>query len=157
LAGKRILLLGAGGAARGILAPFLAENPACLVIANRTPANGATLAQEFSRLGPVDSLEFRELESALPFDLVVNTTSASLRGEAPPVPARSYAAGSLAYDLVYGKGLTPFLGAAKSSGASRIADGIGMLVEQAAEAFQWWRGVRPQTRAVIDSLAAPLS
>jgi shikimate dehydrogenase len=157
LSAKRILLLGAGGAARGVVVPFIQEKPAALVIANRTPENSAALAQEFSRFGPVDSLEYVELERALAFDLVVNTTSASLEGEAPPVPARSFSAGSLAYDLVYGKGLTPFLRAAKSAGAARIADGLGMLVEQAAETFEWWRGVRPQTRAVIDSLAAPLS
>jgi len=156
LRGKRILLLGAGGAARGVIAPFLAEKPACLVIANRTPRNGAALAHEFSRYGAVDSVEYAELERALAFDLVVNTTSASLQGEAPPVPARSYAAGSLAYDLVYGKGLTPFLSAAKSAGAARLADGIGMLVEQAAEAFEWWRGVRPQTAPVIEALTVPL-
>jgi shikimate dehydrogenase len=157
LAAKRILLLGAGGAARGVIVPFLQQRPALIVIANRTPQNGAALAQEFSRYGAIDSLEFEELERAAAFDLVVNTTSASLEGEAPPVPARSFATGALAYDLVYGKGLTPFLRAAKSAGAARIADGLGMLVEQAAETFAWWRGVRPQTQAVIVSLAAPLS
>jgi shikimate dehydrogenase len=156
LADKRILLLGAGGAARGVIAPLLQERPAALVIANRTPENGAALAEEFSRLGAVDSVEYVELERALAFDLVVNTTSASLQGEAPPVPPRSYAAGSLAYDLVYGKGLTPFLRAAKSAGVAGIADGIGMLVEQAAEAFAWWRGVRPGTAAVVEALTAPL-
>ena len=156
LTGKRILLLGAGGAARGVIAPFLGEKPARLVIANRTPEKGAALAHEFSQFGAVDSLGYVELERALAFDLVVNTTSASLQGEAPPVPARSYAAGSLAYDLVYGKGLTPFLRAAKSAGAARLADGLGMLVEQAAEAFEWWRGVRPQTAPVIEALTVPL-
>ena len=156
MTGRRILLLGAGGAARGVIAPFLAQKPACLVIANRTPERAAALAEEFSRHGAVDSLEYVELERALAFNLVVNTTSASLRGESPPVAARSYAAGSLAYDLVYGKGLTPFLRAARSAGAVRIADGLGMLVEQAAEAFTWWRGVRPQTKAVIEALTAPL-
>jgi shikimate dehydrogenase len=157
LAAKRILLLGAGGAARGVIVPFLQQRPALIVIANRTPQNGAVLAQEFSRYGAIDSLEFEELERAAAFDLVVNTTSASLEGDAPPVPARSFSTGALAYDLVYGKGLTPFLRAAKSAGAARIADGLGMLVEQAAETFAWWRGVRPPTQAVIASLAAPLS
>jgi shikimate dehydrogenase len=157
LAAKRILLLGAGGAARGVIVPFLQQRPALIVIANRTPQNGAALAQEFSRYGAIDSLEFEELERAAAFDLVVNTTSASLEGDAPPVPARSFSTGALAYDLVYGKGLTPFLRAAKSAGAARIADGLGMLVEQAAETFAWWRGVRPPTQAVIASLAAPLS
>jgi shikimate dehydrogenase len=156
LAWKRILLLGAGGAARGVIAPLLQERPASFVIANRTPQNGAALAEEFSRFGPVDCLEYVELERALAFDLIVNTTSASLQGEAPPVPARSFAEGSLAYDLVYGKGLTPFLRAARSAGAPHIADGLGMLVEQAADAFEWWRGVRPQTKPVIEALTVPL-
>jgi shikimate dehydrogenase len=157
LTGKRILLLGAGGAARGVIVPFLEEKPASLVIVNRTPDKGAELQREFSRHGGVESLDYAELEGARAFDLILNTTSAGLHGEGPPVPAQNFAPGALAYDLVYGKGLTPFLSAARSAGAARIADGLGMLVEQAAETFAWWRGVRPQTKAVIDSLAAPLS
>ncbi len=90
------------------------------------------------------------------FDIVVNATSASLRGELPPVPRTAFAKGCLAYDLVYGKGLTPFLRLARDAGAGSIADGIGMLVEQAAEAFVWWRGMRPATSALIEKLSVPL-
>jgi len=90
------------------------------------------------------------------FDIVVNATSASLRGELPPVPATVFGEDCLAYELVYGKGLTPFLRLARNAGANRLADGVGMLVEQAAEAFVWWRGVRPETRPLIDKLTVPL-
>lgn len=91
------------------------------------------------------------------FDLVFNATSASLFGELPPVPAEAFAPGGLAYDLAYGKGLSPFLRLARQAGAARLADGVGMLAEQAAEAFAWWRGVRPDTRAVINELSLPLA
>ena len=99
---------------------------------------------------------YGELDRLAPFDLVVNATSASLSGEAPPVPAGSFARGCLAYELAYGKGLTPFLRIAESSGAGRVADGVGMLVEQAAEAFEWWRGLRPATAPLIERLTIPL-
>ncbi len=91
------------------------------------------------------------------FDVVFNATSASLRAELPPVPATVFAEGCLAYELAYGKGLTPFLRLAQNAGVRRLADGVGMLAEQAAEAFAWWRGVRPDTRAVIDKLTVPLA
>jgi shikimate dehydrogenase len=97
-----------------------------------------------------------KLAALPPFDLVINATSASLQGEAPPVPAASFSRDGLAYEMVYGKGLTPFLKLAKAAGVSRLADGVGMLVEQAAEAFAWWRGVRPETASVIAKLGAPL-
>ena len=87
---------------------------------------------------------------------MLNSTSASWNGEAPPTPASIYAPGALAYDLVYGRGLTPFLRQARAAGAGRLVDGVGMLVEQAAEAFAWWRGVRPDTAAVIADLTIPL-
>ncbi len=90
------------------------------------------------------------------FDVVFNATSASLSAELPPVPASVFAPGALAYELAYGKGLTPFLRLAQNAGVKRLADGVGMLVEQAAEAFAWWRGVRPATRAVIDRMTVPL-
>lgn len=156
LAGRRVLLLGAGGAARGVILPFLAEKPTLLAIANRTPQKGAALAQEFSPWGPVESFDYDSLRQTQAFDLVVNATSASLRNELPPVPSGSFAPGCLAYELAYGKGITPFLGAARSAGAGRIADGVGMLVEQAAEAFEWWRGVRPDTASMIKALTVPL-
>ncbi len=155
LKGKRVLVLGAGGAARGALLPFLAEGPAGLVIANRTVSTAEALAEAASAHGRVVACGYSDLEG-LEFDLVFNATSASLRGELPPVPATVFAPGALAYDLAYGKGLTPFLRLAQHAGTKQLADGVGMLVEQAAEAFAWWRGVRPDTRAVIDLLTVPL-
>jgi shikimate dehydrogenase len=155
LAGKRVLLLGAGGAARGALLPFLSQAPAALVIANRDVAKGAALAQAFAGHGPVQSAAYADLQSET-FDVVVNATSASLHGDLPPVMPTVFGRDALAYELVYGKGLTPFLRLAQNAGVRRIADGVGMLVEQAAEAFEWWRGVRPDTRAVIQQLTVPL-
>ncbi len=156
LAGKRILLLGAGGATRGVIIPFLAEKPAELVIANRTPDKARALAAEFSAYGKILGTGYGDLAGHPPFDLVINATSAGVAGDLPPVPPASFAKGCLGYDLAYGKGLTPFLRVARSAGASRLADGVGMLVEQAAGAFEWWRGVRPDTAPVIGRLAIPL-
>ncbi len=155
LKGKRVLLLGAGGAVRGALLPFLAEQPAQLVIANRTAGTAEALAAQVAAHGPVTGCGYPAL-GAQSFDIVFNATSASLRGELPPVPATVFAPNSLAYELAYGKGLTPFLRLAQNAGVKRLADGVGMLAEQAAEAFEWWRGVRPDTRAVIDRLTVPL-
>jgi shikimate dehydrogenase len=156
LQGRRVLLLGAGGAARGALLPFLEQGPEALFVANRTVAKAEALGVEFATFDNIVTSGYPGVRDAR-FDVVVNATSASLRGELPPVPATAFAAGCLAYDLVYGKGLTPFLRLARESGADRVADGIGMLVEQAAEAFFWWRGVRPETRAMIDRLSVPLA
>ena len=155
LKGKRILMLGAGGAARGALLPFLEQRPARLVIANRHPDRALELAALGAALGNVTGSGFAQLEGQT-FDVVFNATSASLRAELPPVPATVFALGCLAYELAYGKGLTPILRLAQNTGVSRIADGVGMLAEQAAEAFAWWRGVRPETRAVIDAITIPL-
>lgn len=155
LKGKRVLVLGAGGAARGALLPFLAEGPAALVIANRTVSKADTLAELARAHGRVAACGYGDLED-MNFDLVFNATSASLRGELPPVPASAFAPGALAYELAYGKGLTPFLRLAQGAGARQLADGVGMLVEQAAEAFAWWRGVRPETGPVIEQLTVPL-
>ncbi|OOG47648.1 shikimate dehydrogenase [Polaromonas sp. A23] len=155
LKGRRVLLLGAGGAARGALLPFLAEEPAELVIANRSMEKAHELAAIGARHGNVRGCAYMELLGQA-FDVVFNATSASLRGELPPVPATVFAPEGLAYELAYGKGLTPFLRLAQNAGAQRLADGVGMLAEQAAEAFAWWRGVRPDTRAVIDKLTVPL-
>lgn len=152
---KRVLVLGAGGAARGALLPFLAEGPAGLVIANRTVSKAETQAELASAHGRLVACGYGDLEG-LAFDLVFNATSASLRGELPPVPVRVFAPGALAYELAYGKGLTPFLRLAQQAGTKQLADGVGMLVEQAAEAFVWWRGVRPDTHGVIDRLTVPL-
>jgi len=155
LEGRRILLLGAGGAVRGLLLPFLAEKPARLVIANRTVAKARALAETFAPFGGLVACGYPDLGSE-PFDLVVNATSASMGAELPPVSRAAFAPDCLAYDLVYGRGLTPFLAFARDAGARRLADGVGMLVEQAAEGFEWWRGVRPATRPLIERLAVPL-
>ena len=155
LAGRRVLLLGAGGAARGAMLPFLEQKPAQVYVANRSVGKAHALREAFSSWGPLESGGYDSIDGA--WDVVVNATSASLRGELPPVPASAFARGCLAYDLAYGKGLTPFLRRARESGAGHAADGVGMLVEQAAEAWVWWRGVRPETRAVIDAMTVPLA
>jgi len=155
--GRRVLVLGAGGATRGAILPLLEQDPARLVIANRTVETARALAERFSRHGALVGIGYAELAGQAPFDLVVNATSASLSNELPPVPPTSFAPGCLAYDLAYGKGLTPFLRLAQGTGVRRLADGVGMLVEQAAEAFAWWRGVRPDTRAMIERMTVPLT
>ena len=155
LAGKRVLMLGAGGAVRGALLPLLEEGPALIVVANRDAAKAVRLVGAFDAGGSVVGMGCADLGGDS-FDLVLNATSASLSGELPPVPASVFGAGCLAYELVYGRGLTPFLRLAQDAGATQLADGVGMLVEQAAAAFAWWRGVRPDTRAVIEKLTVPL-
>ena len=153
--GKRVLMLGAGGAARGALLPFLAEQPAELVIANRTVDKAVELARIGSSRGNVRGCGYAALLDEQ-FDVVFNATSASLHKELPPLPATVFASTTLAYELAYGKGLTPFLLLAQGAGVPRLADGVGMLAEQAAEAFAWWRGVRPDTDGVIKQLSIPL-
>lgn len=155
LRGKRVLVLGAGGAARGALLPFLAEQPAELVIANRSLDKAQALAGIGSQHGQVRASRLQDLHGQR-FDLVFNATSASLQAELPTVPVSVFANCALAYELAYGKGLTPFLRLAQGAGVDQLADGVGMLAEQAAEAFAWWRGVRPQTRAVIEQLTVAL-
>jgi shikimate dehydrogenase len=156
IAGKRVLLMGAGGAAQGVLMPLLEQQPAILTIANRTVDKALRLA-EGCRHQPVaastvlSGLRFEEL-AGRHFDLVINATSSSLQGQLPPLPAGLFAAASLAYDMMYGKEPTPFLSFAEAQQAGRIADGLGMLVEQAAESFFLWRGVRPETGPVIERL-----
>lgn len=148
LGGRRILLLGAGGAARGVLGPLLDQQPAALVIANRTVPRAAELAHLFGR--GVHACGFAEV--AGPFDVIVNATAASLAGELPPLSPTIFAAESLAYDMMYGRD-TPFLAFAREQGIAAV-DGLGMLVEQAAESFLLWRGIRPETGPVIASLRA---
>lgn len=157
LKAKRVLLLGAGGAARGALLPLLAQAPAEVVIANRSLDKAQALARiaTASGAGNVRGCTYQDL-SGQAFDVVFNATSASLQTELPPVPASVFAPGCLAYELAYGKGLTPFLRLAQNAGVRQLADGVGMLAEQAAEAFEWWRGVRPDTRAVIGKLTVAL-
>lgn len=156
---KRVLLLGAGGAARGALLPFLAQAPQQLVISNRTASKAEELAKIASLYASgsteVQAIAMSQL-SGRQFDVVFNATSASLRGELPAVPASAFAPDALAYELAYGKGLTPFLRLAQNAGVRQLADGVGMLAEQAAEAFLWWRGVRPDTQQVIKDLTVPL-
>lgn len=147
LAGRQILVVGAGGAVRGILGPLLDEAPARLVLANRSHHKAQLLVQRFSRRGPVEAWTFEQLAGET-FDLVVNGTSAGLSGTLPPLPAGLFRPGACAYDLVYGPASAAFLRWAKSSGAEAVYDGLGMLVEQAAEAFRIWRGVRPDTQGL---------
>ena len=159
LRGQRVLVLGAGGATRGALLPLLAQQPAELVIANRTVAKAeelVALAQAHQRAAvPVRACGLADLAGQA-FDVVFNATSASLMAQALPLPAAVFAPGALAYDLTYGKGLTPFLRQAQAAGVLRLHDGVGMLAEQAAEAFAWWRGVRPDTQGVIRQITVPL-
>ena len=158
LAGKRVLMLGAGGAARGALLPILAERPAEVVVANRDVAKAQALAARFSGHGRIVGCGYGDIGSDR-FDVVINATSASLKGvkgELPPLAAQAFNGDGLAYEMVYGKGLTPFLRMAHEAGVRHIADGVGMLVEQAAQAFEWWRGVRPQTKDLIRQLTVPL-
>ena len=159
LAGRRVLLLGAGGATRGAVRPIARAGAARIVIANRTADKAETLAVELApHLGgvPLVGCGLAALGTQGAFDVVINATSASLDGQAPAVPAGAFAPGALAYDMVYGKGLTPFLRLARQAGCARLADGVGMLVEQAAEAFAAWRGVRPDTREALARLTVPL-
>ncbi|WP_321863461.1 shikimate dehydrogenase [Burkholderia cenocepacia] len=155
MAGKRVLVLGAGGAARGALLPFLEAGPAELVIANRDVDKARALVAQVAGRGSLVAGSYADLARMGRFDLVVNATSASLTGDLPPVPPSVFSPKGTAYELAYGKRLTPFLRLAKNAGVHGIADGVGMLVEQAAEAFAWWRGVRPATSSVIDRLAVP--
>jgi shikimate dehydrogenase len=149
LEGKRMLLVGAGGAASGVVQALLEAGAASLVIVNRTVERARELARRFD--GAISPCGYDALGDAQ-FDVVVNATSASLSGEGPPLAPSVFAPGSLAYDMMYGKGETPFLAAARAAGAARVSDGLGMLVEQAAESFLVWRGVRPATAAVLAML-----
>jgi len=154
LEGARVLLLGAGGAARGALLPLLAEAPSSLTIANRTPEKALALAQQFQPEGRACALAgcgFDALAGST-FDVVINATSSSLSDDVPPLPQGIYAPDALAYDMMYGRDKTSFLAAARVLGATRLSDGLGMLVEQAAESFFLWRGVRPDTLPVRTAL-----
>jgi shikimate dehydrogenase len=151
LAGGRVLIVGAGGATRGVIAPLLVMRPAELVIANRTVDRAQELARDFSDLGHVRGCGFDAI-GAKPFDIVINATSASLSGDVPAIPTTVFRPGSLSYDMVYGKGDTSFLKWAREHGCSHVHQGLGMLVEQAAESFKLWRGVRPATAPVMEAL-----
>jgi shikimate dehydrogenase len=152
LADKRVLILGAGGAARGVIGPLLERELSSLTIANRTPYKARKLAEEFADMGQLAGCTFAEIEGP-PFDLIVNATSASLQGEMPELPPGLVAEDTVCYDMTYGRGHTPFTQWAKSLHARRTAKGWGMLVEQAAESFLLWRGIRPSTQPVLAALA----
>jgi shikimate dehydrogenase len=151
VAGCRVLILGAGGATRGLLAPLLELSPAELTIANRTPERAQALAAAFADLGATHGVAFPDVGST-PFDLVINATSASLSGEIPPIPLSAIGPRTVCYDLAYGRHARAFVDWAQACGCARALQGLGMLVEQAAESFRLWRGVRPQTSHVMAAL-----
>ena len=146
---SNILILGAGGATRGIIGPLLEMKPTSLRIANRTLGKAQALAEHFSRSGPVTACRFNVVPVSEPYDLIINATSAGLRGEAPPYPAAALSEKTVCYDLSYGLNPTPFSTWALEQGAAQALMGWGMLVEQAAESFRIWRGVRPDTTSVL--------
>jgi shikimate dehydrogenase len=150
LADQRILLLGAGGAARGIMLPFIEQKPRSILVANRTRATADSLVANFAQYGvELAACGFDQIEG--PFDIVINATASSLAATMPPVPGSAFAKGTLALDMMYGSAPSPFMVFASEQGAI-TRDGLGMLVEQAAEAFLVWRGVRPDTGAVFTTL-----
>jgi len=155
LQGKRILILGAGGATRGILLPLLQQRPSLIHIANRTESRALELAARFSAQGPVTGGGFAGLGNAS-FDWVLNATAASLQGELPPLPPSLLKPQAWCYDLMYAAEPTIFCRWALQQGATKALDGLGMLVEQAAEAFLLWRGIRPDTGPVLVELAKPV-
>jgi len=153
LNGKRVLLLGAGGAGRGVILPLLAEQPAELIVANRTSSKAVALVQQFAQHGNIHAADFDSLQGS--FDVVINATSASLSADMPPIAPSILGKHTLAYDMMYGKEPTIFMRFAQQHGAT-VRDGLGMLVEQAAESFFVWRGVRPDTAQVFAELRAKL-
>ena len=150
--GSNILVLGAGGATRGIVGPLLEMQPASLHIANRTIDKAKSLAEHFGRSGPVSACHFNAVPVSERFDLIINATSAGVTGEAPPYPSAAVSPETLCYDLSYGLSPTPFSVWAREQGASKSVMGWGMLVEQAAESFFIWRGVRPETAPVLKQM-----
>jgi shikimate dehydrogenase len=153
--GKKVLVLGAGGAVRGVLEPLLELLPQHVVIANRTIDKALQLSKGFAEMGYLLGCGF-DMLSGQQFDLVINGTSASLSGELPPLPNDLLADNANCYDMMYGAEPTVFMAWAKRHGASGVADGLGMLVEQAAESFHVWRGVKPETKVVITDLRCRL-
>ena len=147
LKGKRLLLLGAGGAARGVIEPLLQYQPSLLFIANRTASKATVLSSLFAEFGNVNGGGYDALSGS--FDVIINATAASLQGEVPPLPDTVLNPNSVCYDMMYSDSDTAFITWAKRRGAAKAIDGLGMLVEQAAAAFQLWRGVCPETQPVI--------
>lgn len=142
LQNKKVLIIGAGGATRGVILPIAAQNPASITIANRTHAKAIELAQQFD----IQAAEFADLQH---YDIVINATSSGLQGDVPAVPSRVFSGCQLAYDMLYGADPTPFMQFAQQNGAAQVADGLGMLVCQAAYAFELWRDFVPETASVI--------
>ncbi len=155
LENSRILLLGAGGAAKGVILPLLTQNPTNIVIANRTVSKAEALIEQFND----DRLTVCGFEqtSAASYDVIINATSASLSGKLPAIAGSTVSENTICYDMVYGKALTPFLNWAKSQGAIKVIDGIGMLVGQAAVSFNIWRGIKPEVETVIEQLKLSLA
>lgn len=153
LAEARVLMVGSGGAVRGVVAPLLDQGPALIMIAGRSAERGEALARTFGALGPVQGCSIDSLGRA-PFDIVINATSAGLVGEVPAMPPGVVHEATFCYDMSYARGGTAFLSWAKEHGCTQLAQGWGMLVEQAAESFELWRGVRPATEPVRAALAS---
>ncbi|MCW8899708.1 MAG: shikimate dehydrogenase [Gammaproteobacteria bacterium] len=155
LKNKNILLMGAGGAARGVLVPLLKQQPASLFIANRTPDKAKDLADAFADLGSVEGGGYESLTDKK-FDIIINATAASLQGELPPLPDTLLNNNASCYDMMYSAKATPFMNWATEHKAVKVLDGLGMLVEQAAESFYIWRNVKPETKVVIEKLRKEL-
>ena len=151
LEGRDILIVGAGGAVRGVIEPLLAARPSSLTIANRTREKALQLARDFSDLGNIRGCGLDEFDSHH-YDVIINGTSASLSGELPPLPGSLIHENTFCYDMMYASEATPFMLWAQRHGAKQVVDGKGMLVEQAAESFRIWRGCKPETAAVIEAL-----
>jgi shikimate dehydrogenase len=151
IAGVRLLILGAGGATRGVLAPLLEREPREVRIANRTPERARRISEEFSDLGEISASGFSEVDDR-PWDIVVNATAASLAGETPELPPDTISRDTVCYDMAYGRGETAFMRWSRERGSARAFKGWGMLVEQAAESYLLWHGVRPETKTVIAAL-----
>lgn len=151
LSGGRLLILGAGGAVRGVLAPLLEQEPREIRIANRTPERAQRLREEFSDLGEISASGFDAVDDR-PWDVIINATAASLAGEVPALPPDAVGLDTVCYDMAYGRGDTAFMRWATERGSTRAYKGWGMLVEQAAESYLLWHGMRPETRPVVDAL-----
>ena len=154
---RRILILGAGGAVRGVIGPLMEKHPARLVIANRTISRAETLRSQFNQFKQLSICSLTDLATFSSFDLIINATSSGLYGELPPLPASLVGPQTCCYDMVYGDVEPVFVRWAKQQKAQLVLDGLGMLVEQAAESFYVWRGVRPATTPVIRMLREKLT
>ena len=152
---KDVLIIGAGGAVRGVLEALLELQPASLLIANRTAQKAVQLADDFSDLGNINGCGLDAINDSS-FDVVINGTSASLQGELPQLPDTIFNLNACSYDMMYAAEATPFMKWSAQCGVKNIFDGLGMLVEQAAESFFIWRGVKPETKAVIENIRKSL-